>query len=234
MSTRSRRLASILSLALVVLVAACGSAEQSVDPSPPAGRARRPAAQPHRAIQALQPMGRPRSRRPTPTWGRIWDDVPPGFPTFAGSTIAGDTSPEPVSATYSVANDDTAVIATWMQAALENASFRTEALSGPLEDGSFVLDWLVRASAGCRSCRPDGRIDLRDRPLRVRLPGRLKRSGSASRCHHLVRKCDVPGAFARHMSTFTRLCWQWIGRESDPGSLGEPKCNRRSHEMSAP
>jgi hypothetical protein len=39
-----------------------------------------------------------------------------------------------------VANDDTAVIATWMQAALENASFRTEALSGPLEDGSFVLE----------------------------------------------------------------------------------------------
>ncbi len=73
-------------------------------------------------------------------WGRIWDGVPAGFPTFPGSTIAGDIGPEPVSATYSVANDDTAVIATSMQAALENASFRTDALSGPLEDGSFVLE----------------------------------------------------------------------------------------------
>ena len=73
-------------------------------------------------------------------WGRIWDGVPAGFPIFPGSTVAGDTGPDPVSATYSIANDDTAVIATWMQAALENASFRTDSLSGPLEDGSFVLE----------------------------------------------------------------------------------------------
>jgi hypothetical protein len=82
-------------------------------------------------------------------WGRIWDNVPPGFPRYPGSSVADDTSPEPVSATYAIAGGaDPAQIASWMQAALETATFSTEALSGPLEDGSFVLD-----SAGNGGCR---------------------------------------------------------------------------------
>ena len=154
MSTRSRRSLSILSVTLALLVAACGSADQSAGPSPSGGStaATSPAASaaPTASAEAPSaPASSPAAGTQTDTtWGRIWDDVPPGFPTFPGSTIADDTSPEPVSATYSVANDDTAVIATWMQAALENASFRTEALSGPLEDGSFVLE-----SVGQGDCR---------------------------------------------------------------------------------
>ena len=59
---------------------------------------------------------------------------------FPGSVIADPISPDPVSATYSVDNDDTAQIAGWMQNALETAAFRTESLSGPLEDGGFVIE----------------------------------------------------------------------------------------------
>lgn len=81
-------------------------------------------------------------------WGRIWDNVPTGFPRFPGSAIADPVSPDPVSATYSVANDDTAQIAGWMQSALEAASFGTESLSGPLEDGGFVIE-----SVGEGECR---------------------------------------------------------------------------------
>jgi hypothetical protein len=81
-------------------------------------------------------------------WGRIWDNVPTGFPRFPGSTIADPVSPDPVSATYAVDNDDTAQIAGWMQNALETASFGTESLSGPLEDGGFVLE-----SVGEGECR---------------------------------------------------------------------------------
>lgn len=82
-------------------------------------------------------------------WGRIWDALPQGFPIYPGSTLAGDTSPEPVSATYAVAGgDDPAQIASWMQSAIETATFSTESLSGPLEDGSFVLD-----SVGDGKCR---------------------------------------------------------------------------------
>jgi hypothetical protein len=147
MSTRSRRLPSVIPLTLVVLLGACGSADQSATSSPSGAPTGAPG--PTASGEASAPASSPAAGTQTDTaWGRIWDDVPPGFPTFPGSTIADDSSPEPVSATYSVANDDTAVIATWMQAALENASFRTEALSGPFEDGSFVLD-----SVGRGDCR---------------------------------------------------------------------------------
>ena len=82
-------------------------------------------------------------------WGRIWDNVPPGFPRYPGSSVADDTGPEPVSATYAIAGGgDPEQIASWMQAALETATFSTEALSGPLEDGSFVLDSV--GDGGCR------------------------------------------------------------------------------------
>ena len=74
-------------------------------------------------------------------WGRIWDSVPAGFPRFPGSTIADDASPEPASVRYAIAGGgDPADIASWMQSALETSTFSTQALSGPLEDGSFVLD----------------------------------------------------------------------------------------------
>lgn len=161
MFTPPRRPLSIVSLALVVLLGACGSAEQSAGSSPSGGTAAAPSPAASGAPSASggassasakapsAPADSPAAGTQTDTdWGRIWDGVPAGFPIFPGSAIAGDTSPEPVSATYSVANDDTAVIATWMQAALENLSFRTEALSGPLEDGSFALEMV-----GQRDCR---------------------------------------------------------------------------------
>jgi hypothetical protein len=81
-------------------------------------------------------------------WGRIWDNVPGGFPRFPGSTIADPVSPDPVSATYSIVDGDSAQIAGWMQNALETSSFATETLSGPLEDGGFVLE-----SVGEGACR---------------------------------------------------------------------------------
>ncbi len=85
-------------------------------------------------------------------WGRSWDAVPAGFPTFAGSTIADDASPEPVSARY-VVGADPAEVASVLQTALESAAFSTAGLSGPLEDGSFVLD-----SVGEGECRIETRI----------------------------------------------------------------------------
>ena len=103
------------------------------------------------ALRPNRPAHRRAPRRGTQTdteWGRIWDDIPAGFPRFPGSVVADDASPDPVSATFTVANDDTAMIAAWMQGALENATFSTESLSGPLEDGSFVLE-----SVGEGECR---------------------------------------------------------------------------------
>jgi hypothetical protein len=73
-------------------------------------------------------------------WGRIWDTVPDGFPRFPGATPADDASGEPASARYAVPGGDPQAIATWMQGALETATFSTTGLNGPAEDGSFVID----------------------------------------------------------------------------------------------
>ncbi len=139
MHTRARRLCLPISLTLILLVAACAPADPSTSPPAPIGSAGTPSeATPS---DASAPGGTQAGRTQTESgWGRIWDGVPAGFPKFPGSTIADPISPDPVSATYSVANDDTAQIAVWMQSSLELATFSTESLSGPLEDGGFVLE----------------------------------------------------------------------------------------------
>jgi predicted small lipoprotein YifL len=73
------------------------------------------------------------------TWGRIWDGVPTGFPRATGARDADDATAEPVSDAYVVEGGDAADIASTLQAALEGATYSTESLSGPLEDGRFVL-----------------------------------------------------------------------------------------------
>jgi hypothetical protein len=148
MSTRVRRL--LLTLPLAILVAGCGS---SPSPSPSAT-----AAAP--APSSAAPSAEPGSSQPSPSsaapavgqteidWGRIWDAVPAGFPRYPGSTPADDAAPEPASARFAVAGGDPAAIATWMQDALETATFSTLGLNGPAEDGSYVID-----STGEGDCR---------------------------------------------------------------------------------
>ena len=128
----------------VLLVAACGS-DQPTASSSSAAAASDPSASHGASAAAPSPAGGTQTET---GWGRIWDNVPTGFPRFPGSRIADPVGPDPVSGTYSVVNDDTAQIAGWMQNALETASFGTESLSGPLEDGGFVLE-----SVGEGECR---------------------------------------------------------------------------------
>jgi len=81
------------------------------------------------------------------TWGRIWDALPAGFPRYPGAAPADDSSATPASARYVVAGSEPEVIAAWLQAGMETATFSTD-VSGPLEDGSFTLDSV--GDAGCR------------------------------------------------------------------------------------
>jgi hypothetical protein len=91
-------------------------------------------------------------------WGRVWDALPTGFPIPPGAIRSDEAGSDgAVSATYAIAGTDAAAIAAWMQAELELATYSTEALSGPLEDGSFVIDSV--GDAGCRietGVRPAG------------------------------------------------------------------------------
>jgi hypothetical protein len=95
------------------------------------------------------PPGEP-SGTPTQTdtaWGRIWDAVPDSFPRPASSTPA-DSIAGPVSAAFSVgAGPEEATAA--VKAGLDTAGYTTDQ-SGPLEDGSFVLD-STGTSSGCKA-----------------------------------------------------------------------------------
>lgn len=137
-SSQPRAILAILITAM--LVAACASSDSTPSSAPSIA--------PGPATSASASAGASGGTQTETGWGRIWDNVPTGFPRFPGSQVADPVAPEPVSGTYSVVNDDTAQIAGWMQNALETASFGTESLSGPLEDGGFVIE-----SVGEGECR---------------------------------------------------------------------------------
>ena len=139
MSTRANGL--LLTLPLVLLVAACG-APSTRSPSTA------PSDSPTDAAPSVAPSGSSDGAQTDTEWGRIWDAVPAGFPRFPGSTIADDAGGQSVSARFAVPGGDARVIATWMQGALETATFSTVGLNGPFEDGGFVID-----SVGDGDCR---------------------------------------------------------------------------------
>lgn len=149
-------LRSILGIGLMAALAACSPTTPTpVTASPSSAASTTPSAEvssPSSGASSALPVGQ------TDTdWGRIWDAVPAGFPVYPGATPAGEAETGPVSATYALVGADPRTIATWTQAELERATYRTEALSGPLEDGSFVLE-----STGVA---PDCRVEVAVAPL---------------------------------------------------------------------
>lgn len=81
-------------------------------------------------------------------WGPIWDALPASFPRFPGSAPT-DPIGEPVSGSFAIpAGPEEA--AEFMQSALELAGYSTEALSGPFEDGSYVIDSVGPTTLDCR------------------------------------------------------------------------------------
>ena len=81
-------------------------------------------------------------------WGRIWDELPVAFLVYPGAVPANEAQTDAVSATFAIDGAEPRPVALWMQAELERTGFRTEALNGPFEDGSFVLE--SRGTADCR------------------------------------------------------------------------------------
>jgi hypothetical protein len=143
MSTRPRRLVPALSLML--LLGACGSSAQATPDTTVAPSAIAPS---ESAAPAASPASSPGAGQTDTDWGRIWDTLPPGFPIVPGATPADDAGGEPVSARFAVEGGDPGAIATWLQDALEQATFSTLGFNGPGEDGGYVID-----SAGDGDCR---------------------------------------------------------------------------------
>ena len=82
-------------------------------------------------------------------WGHIWDTLPTGFPSVPGATGGDEGATGPASANMVVPGKDAKGIATGLQAALTQAGFTTMGLSGPLENGGYVLD-MTGSQAGCQ------------------------------------------------------------------------------------
>jgi hypothetical protein len=140
-----RRLAGLLVVA-VAMLAACDPGRSATSPAPHAQTPTRAASA--STGTAVASDGGTQSSQTDTDWGRIWDSLPSGFPTYPGSTAGDEAATGAASAIVLVQTADAKRIATFFQTALENGGYRTDGLSGPMEDGGYVLD-MSGPSAGC-------------------------------------------------------------------------------------
>ncbi len=144
MTPRGVRMAGLLLVALTV--GACASPTPSTSPTASGGAsssagptastgATEPAPEPSPAATAAPAEGQTDTE-----WGRIWDTPPAGFPVFPGATPSEEASTGPATAVYVVEGPEPAQIATWYQQSFETAEFHTDSLSGPFEDGGYILE----------------------------------------------------------------------------------------------
>ena len=142
MTRRALRLAGAFVVALAMV--GCGSTAPSAAPSGDGPTA----AAPTTATEATEPAAEPTSvataapaEGQTETeWGRIWDTPPAGFPVFPGATPSEEAATGPATAVYVVEGSEPDQIATWYQEAFELGAFHTDSLSGPFEDGGYIIE----------------------------------------------------------------------------------------------
>jgi len=134
-----------MGLAAALLLGACNAATPTPPPtqSPPQATSVEPS-----AVASGPSSVAPAAGQTDTDWGRIWDELPEDFPVYPGATPAHEAATEAVSGTFALDAADARGVARWMQTELERGAFRTEALNGPFEDGSFVLDLV-----GATDCR---------------------------------------------------------------------------------
>ena len=147
MTVRSRWLAiGVVLFAVAACQPATGSIAPSATASIPATSIGARSSEPSPSFAA---SSSPAAGQTDTDWGRIWDSLPAGFPTYPGATPAGEVATGPASAALAVPGVEASTIADWLQSKLEQASYGTEGRSGPLEDGSYVLDF-TGSAPGCR------------------------------------------------------------------------------------
>ncbi|HET7726757.1 MAG TPA: hypothetical protein VFK54_05455 [Candidatus Limnocylindrales bacterium] len=143
----SRSPASALALSvLALLLTACGPARPT-DGSP---ATLGPATTLAPDLTAV-PGGATPSGPPTTTetdWGTIVDRLPAGFPVHP-EAVPIEAPGGAVSGAFAVGAPGP-TLTEWYQSALELAGYSTVALSGPLEDGSTVIESVGPTSTACR------------------------------------------------------------------------------------
>ncbi|MEA2536486.1 MAG: hypothetical protein QOF11_720 [Chloroflexota bacterium] len=149
--------AAALFLGVAVALAGCVGSGGGASGTPTGGTATASAAGSSAATRSERPGpvtptpgGSAVASPPTTTktaWGRIWDALPATFPTYPGAEPA-DGGAGPASAVLAVPAD-VATVVDWYRQALGAAGYSIEALAGPMEDGSTVID-AVGLEPACR------------------------------------------------------------------------------------
>ena len=138
--TAFRRLATGW-LAIAFVAAACGAGTASTVPSASSGTSSAtsvPASEAGGEPTAIESLA-PAAGQTDTDWGRIWDTLPGGFPTVNGATPGEETATGPATANLVVDGLDAKGITTRLETLLKQAGYTTTALSGPLENGGYVL-----------------------------------------------------------------------------------------------
>lgn len=139
----------ILTLTALFAFAACGTSGPSASLNPTVA----PSVQPS-VTGSIPPV----AGQTDTDWGRIWDTLPSRFPTYPGSAPGEETATGPASADLVVDGLDAKGIVTLFQTLVTQAGYATAGLSGPLENGGYVLD-MTGPAAGCKvqvSATPTG------------------------------------------------------------------------------
>jgi hypothetical protein len=149
-------------LVLAFVLAACGAGAASSVPSASSGTSSATAFPPSASAGGSAPGGSlaTQAGQTDTDWGRIWDTLPNGFPTINGATPGEETATGPASTNLVVDGVDAKGITTLLETRLKGAGFTTTALSGPLEDGGYVLE-MDGTADGCQvqvSAAPTGSL----------------------------------------------------------------------------
>src|SRR4029079_4165536 len=141
MSTTPRAL--WLSVVVVFALAACGPGATATPAVTAATAVATPTVTPPTA-----PSSGPKVSQSDTDWGRVWDGLPPGFPSIPGATPDENAAGGPASAVVVVRQRRATVAATSLQTALKSAGYTTVGSMDPLEDGSVVLE-MTGSPDGC-------------------------------------------------------------------------------------
>jgi hypothetical protein len=138
-------------LGIAFVVAACGSGAASSAPTQSGGASSATSEPPVASAGEPSPVGSlaPQAGQTDTDWGRIWDTLPSAFPTVNGATPGEETATGPATANLVIDGVDAKGITNELETLLKQAGYTTAALSGPLENGGYVLE-MNGSMAGCQ------------------------------------------------------------------------------------
>jgi hypothetical protein len=141
---RIRRIGPVIGL--ILIVAACGPSTGSGTPVATATKA--PPSVTGSIPNPTAPSSGPKTLQTDTAWGRIWDGLPSGFPSYPGATPDEEASGGPASAVFVVEGHSAKDVAAFLRTELQKAGYTAVGSTEPLEDGSVVLD-MTGSPDGC-------------------------------------------------------------------------------------